>query len=93
MRNLKKSLQIGLRYMENSKFKEAKYTKLVYSYDVISKAIRDYKDICQITLFETDDSYICSFFYPEEENLSIIIKEFSNYLIELSGIEHSYVDN
>ena len=59
------------------------YTKQVYSYRDIVKAVNDYLDICTISVSETPEDYVCRFQFPNGVD-PIIILEFSNYLIELN---------
>ena len=63
-----------------------RYTKQIYSYENIVKAVYDYKGVCSISVSETSEDYICSFALPKGAD-PIILYEFSNYLIELNGVD------
>ena len=62
------------------------YTKQIYSYDNINKAVNDYMGICSISVSETPEDIICSFDLPKGADQKIVY-EFSNYLIELNCVE------
>ena len=59
------------------------YDKVFYSYEMVSKAINDYKQFADIKLKDNGSSWECSFNVYEHPD-DLIINEFGNYLIELA---------
>lgn len=58
------------------------YPVTVYPYEIIKRAIIDYKDICKIAVTRESHGTRCCF-TRSVEDLSITGMEFSNYLVEL----------
>ena len=62
-----------------------RYTKQIYSYEDIIKAVNDV-GICSVSVSESQEDFVCRFELPKGAD-PIILYEFSNYLIELNGVD------
>ena len=65
--------------------KEKTYSKEIYKYAVLEKAISDYKHLAGIELTELGREWKCSF-SSDIVPLDILMLEFDNYLIELAQL-------
>lgn len=61
-------------------------SKEIYSLHNVEKAINDYSDIANIILSQDTDYFVLEFSKCVYES-NITIKEFENYLIDLSNIK------
>ena len=59
-----------------------RYAKGFYSALDVSRAVKDYKRIATITLYEEKDYYVCKFSNCITDPRRVVL-EFNNYLIEL----------
>ena len=57
----------------------------VYETAVIRRAVEDYKPICRVDLSESTSGVTCRFKTTGQIDASLVAREFSNYLIELSN--------
>jgi hypothetical protein len=58
------------------------YDNNIYPVEVILQAINDYRDICTIEVVQTDKTTRC-IFSEGKTDMSVIMREFTNYLLEL----------
>ena len=59
-----------------------KYTKQIYSYEMIKQAVEDYRGVCPIIVIDTPEEVICEFQMSKDADPTIVY-EFTNYLVEL----------
>ena len=58
------------------------YDNSIYPLKVILQAINDYRDICTVEVVQTDKNTRC-IFGEGKTDMSVIMREFTNYLLEL----------
>ena len=63
----------------------------IYSESIVKKAIKDYSTIAKIRFESKDNNIKCEFISSKYE-LEKTIKEFENYIIDLSNSSQDYYD-
>ena len=61
---------------------EIVYDNSIYHLEVILHAIKDYSDICSVKVVQSDKTTRC-IFSEGKTDISVIVREFTNYLLEL----------